>query len=188
MRWIVFLVLAYVTLGLEVSLRRVLEIGDAGIAPSLTILLAVVVSLHAPARAAIWASLLLGLSLDLLNEYALEQGGGVALIIGPYAIGYVMGCALLLQLRTMLMRRNPATIGFCVFVASLFVHLVVLAFLTIRSWYDPIAFSLGREMAVRGGSALYSALLALPFSVLIPVMIALLDLPTQTARWTPRRT
>jgi rod shape-determining protein MreD len=183
MRWWIFAIVAYISLALEVSLRDVLEIGTTGVAPSFVIIYATFIALNAPSRVAIWSCLVLGLAMDLLNT----TGDGTYVIVGPYALGFALACFLLLQLRTMVLHRNLTTLAFCVLVAAVFAHIVILALMTARSWIDPFAWSTGRQLLTRLGIALYSAALTLPLGVLNPLLTRLHDFPQQHARWSAKR-
>ncbi len=183
MRWWIFAILAYLALALEVSLRDVLEIGATGVAPSFVIIYATFIALNAPGRSALWCALILGLGMDLLNT----AGDGTYIIPGPYALGLAFACALLLQLRTMVLHRNLTTLAFCVLLAAVFAHIVVIALFTIRGWIDPFAWSPGSELLRRLGIALYSAALALPLGVVNPLLTKLHDFPQMHMRWSARR-
>lgn len=183
MRWWIFAIVAYLVLGIEVSLRDVLEIGATGVSPSLVIIYATFIALNAPGRIAIWSCLALGLAMDLLNA----AGGGTHIVIGPYALGLALACVLLLQMRTMVLHRNLTTLALCVFLAAVMAHVVVLALMTARSWIDPFTWSPGRELLTRLGIALYSAVLTLPLGVLNPLLSRLHDFPQLHMRWSAKR-
>ncbi|MCK4871539.1 MAG: rod shape-determining protein MreD [Phycisphaerales bacterium] len=187
MRWWAYAILAYLALGIEVSLRPVVEIGETGVSPSIIIIFAVIIALYAPGRIAVWACLILGLAIDLTNMPRMTDGGGSLVVIGPYALGYTLAAYLLLQVRMMVIRRNAITLAFCVLIAATFVQVVVMAFMTVRGWMDPLAWDLSHELLMRLLIAVYSALLALPCAAASPFIVAALSLPPQGVRWSQRR-
>ena len=187
MRWWVYAVIAYVVLGLQVSLVPVLEIGTTGIVPSLVLIYAAFLALYAPARAALWSCFILGLGVDLLSMPRLSGGEGAFILIGPNALGFTLAAYLLLQVRVIVVQRNTLTLAFCVFLAGLFVEVTVLAILSLRMWIEPFAWNLGEELGMRAGICLYSALAALPLSVLSRSLLALHDFPSLHPRWKIKR-
>lgn len=67
MNWLAVVVVGYVLTGLELGLRPFLAIGRADIAPYFVLPLAIFVALSAPASAALWTALGLGLVVDLTS-------------------------------------------------------------------------------------------------------------------------
>jgi rod shape-determining protein MreD len=166
MRWPVFAIFAFFTVVAQLSLANVFALSSLGhIVPDLVACLAVFVGLFAPRMTVLWVCWVLGLAMDLA-----PAAGGGAPILGPHALGYVFAGYVVLQLRTMVFRRRPLTMGFLTFVCVLAAGVVVVSVLTVRSWYpaDP-ALPNGplEEMARRLGIALYSALIAIPLGWLL---------------------
>ncbi len=169
MNWIVFAVVAWIAFGLEIGLRPLISPGDGSIAPSFVIPLLVYVSLWAPARTALWAALVLGLGADLLSSIDLATSGN-ATVIGPRAIGYLLGAQLVIASRGVVIGRSPVTLVVLSIAAAFVAGVVVVALFTLRSFYDPVVWSPGRQLGVRFFSALYTGVSALALSlVLIPL-------------------
>lgn len=170
MRSLAFILALYVTLALEVGLKRAFELGATGAAPSFMAGLAAFVALLAPEQRAVWLCMAIGLALDLSGQ---TGGSGVA-VIGPHALGYALGAQFVLSLRGVLVRRNPLTISLMSVAIAGLAGVVVVAFYTVRGWFGYDAdWSPTSQLVVRLGSALYSAvsglLLGLVLSPLAPV-------------------
>lgn len=155
---------AWLALGMELGLKPILDAGSGGISPSFVIPLVVFIALHAPARQAIWAALLTGLTLDLITPLAMIDGGS-AVIPGPHAIGTVLAAELTLALRGMVIRRNPMTLVVLSVVASVVSSLAFVTLLGLRGLADDgIVWRGTGELIPRFLSALYTALSALVLS------------------------
>ncbi len=162
----VFIIAAWIALGLEIGLKPALELGSRGVAPSLVLPLLVFVALSAPSRVVRSSALLLGLSIDLTATV-----GGSVTLVGPYALAFLIVGELVMSLRNAVMARNPLTVGVLSFIGALIVAVVVVVIYTIRSWIfaDP-AWSAGGQLLVRAGSALYTGLGAIILAlVLLPL-------------------
>ncbi|QNN25285.1 hypothetical protein HED60_24385 [Planctomycetales bacterium ZRK34] len=175
MRWWVFAIVAYVLLGIEVSLADLMAIESkfGPVQPRFVLLLAVFVGLAAAPRVVMIASLALGILVDLTTTWPLADGGALTLI-GPCALGYVIGGYVLLQVRSMVFRQHPLTVGSMMLVAGVAIELIVVAVFTIRAWYEPVAgWSSTHELVLRSLSLFYSAvigtMLAVPLCALTPV-------------------
>lgn len=128
MNWLVFAIVAYVLLVLQVGLRTLLGLpGPEGVAPSFTLILLVYVGLMAPPRTAMWAALVLGVLVDAV------QGPmhGVQ-VLGPTALGYVAGAVVILQLRGIVFRESVLTMAVTTFFVGIFVQLTMIAMYTFR--------------------------------------------------------
>lgn len=162
MNWVVFLLVTWVTLGLEMGLRPSIQLGETGIAPSFAIILVAYIALAAPRTAALWAAMLVGVLLDLTSNRLDASGLGTLTIVGPYALGCMLGASAVTNVRAMVYRRNPLTMlviasGMCVIV-----QIVVVACLAARSWWDPaLVFHAKPELAARLGTAAYTGVAAL---------------------------
>ncbi|MHC4414713.1 MAG: hypothetical protein ACYS0G_05465 [Planctomycetota bacterium] len=185
MRWLVFVIFALAGLVLDVSLLDVLAPDELRqIRPSLCGVLAVFVALSAPRMTALWACFILGMLLDLshpltMPEPLLDASYPVASpvvrrlhVIGPYALGYVAGGCLVLQVRTMVFRRRPLAIGVMTVGFLLAVHVVVVGLYVVRSWYPggPVFWTelaTLNELLRRFLIALYSGLFAIPIGWLL---------------------
>lgn len=157
--------LAWVALGLEMALPPVLDAGGSGVQPSFLIPLLVFIALHADTRPTLWAAIVLGLLVDLLQPVALVDGGSVV-IPGPHALGFFLAAYMTLSLRGMVVRRNPLTVLILSILGSVAVAMVVIAFMTLRSLFDPsLAWRGATELMPALLSALYTGLAALLMSV-----------------------
>ena len=173
MRWPVFLIFAYIALALETGVSGRLGPGTlGGVSPSFVVLLVVFISLFAPRATALWACWLLGVLMDLSAPCARSGLGGVFLI-GPYALGYVFGCVLILQLRALVFRKRVLTFALLTFICMLAISLVVVGVFAIRTWYAesprPVYFETTamHELLRRFGMSVYTSLLAIPLGWLL---------------------
>lgn len=133
MRWIPFAILIYVAVLIQVALGALpIHFSLTGnIAPDITAVLAVffVLSVKDP-RDAMIAAWSLGLAMDLM----LCGMGGTPTVVGPMAIAYVAGAALIFRIREAFFReralaRALLTLLFCAIVYSLWVTMQ-----TVRGW------------------------------------------------------
>ncbi len=167
MNWLAFALVAWVAFGLELGLQSTLQLETLRGAPSVVFIVCVYVALHAPTRLALWAALVLGLVLDLLTETP-TRSGGTAVVAGPYALGYVLATQLVLSLRGLINKRNPLSYSLLALLGSLVVHAVYLALFQLRALYDPgVEWSAAAQVKSRAGASMYTALVALPLSVLL---------------------
>ncbi len=158
----VFAVVAFAFLVLEMSVSNVLVVRSLGnIAPSFVAVLAVFVSLFAPRLTALWACWTLGLLLDL-SIYLPHGTDRPGPIIGPYALGYVGGCMIVLYVRSMLFRNRTPTVAVMTIVFVAASSLVAMLFYFVQDFYP--GGGLDRppgELTRRLGIAVYSGALAL---------------------------
>jgi hypothetical protein len=166
--------LAWLCTGLEVGLRHALTIhmGVTG-SPSFVVPLAVVIALCAPATAALWSCMGLGLCLDLTSHHTLLSGD-VVFIPGPHALGLTVAAQFVLAVRGVVMRRNPLSVVVLSVGAAAICGIVVTALLTARHLYDPIAWRPTQALLERlfsalltGGSALVMSAILLPLSPML---------------------
>lgn len=161
MNWVVFGLFAWLMLGLESGFRQALQIGDLNIAPSFVIILLVFVALWARPIHALWAGLLLGAALDMLNLVTTKSGEETA-ILGPWALGGLVAAYTVLNFRVMMFRRNPLTMAFLCAVAGGIASIIAMAILALRAFYDPIVIlSASRELGQRLGSAVYTGVISI---------------------------
>jgi rod shape-determining protein MreD len=166
MRWPTFIVLGILAVALQTSALHELvtlkALGD--LSPNLLAVLAVFIALFAPRATALWAAWILGLMLDLCQ---LDR-----LLVGPYALGFVLGTFIVLQLRTMVFRRRVLTLALLTLICLVAAAVVEVTLHTVRSWYPqaPPAWSdyrpLGRLLYLLA-AAVYAALLAIPLGWLL---------------------
>lgn len=175
MRWITYIIFALAALILETGLRNFWALPDPqGHAPSLTLILLIFLGLRTPAMTLAWAALALGILVDLQPPalWHFSQSPEAAPIVGPAALGYLAGAYACLQARPVFFRNSPFSIAVLVFFVGLFVHLVIVAMLTLRGLPVPLFPVLGRSPIVDWNAAdqllrrfldlLYTATAALP--------------------------
>jgi hypothetical protein len=189
MNWLLFAVLAWVMVGLEKGLRDALSIGQSGVAPSFVFVLLTSISLSAPRPIVMWASLALGLIMDLVFEVPLRQAGGTVTIPGPHALAYVLGSQLILAMRPLMIRRNPLTLAFLSMAGSLIANLTLAMIFSLRHWVGaPIAWETKHEFLAALGWGVYTGVLGLFLAfVLLPLANPLgMSVSQQQRRFAPR--
>lgn len=132
MKWWAFLPLALIAVVLDTSFMPVAAINE--IVPRVTPALVVLVALYAHRQTAIAAAIVAGLLVDL-NTTELHDGVRPYVLIGPTALGYVLGASIVLPLRSMVVRRNPFAFGVLVAIFSLGAMLVTTFIFSVRGWY-----------------------------------------------------
>ena len=175
MRWLVFILFALVFLAVELGLRAwiTLPVGPyRAAAPSLLLILGVFVSLHAYRPVAVTAMLLLGVATDLTQAIGnLETAQTQAIfLLGPAALGFLLGAYVVLQFRTMMFHDSPITLAVMTLVAGLFVQLVLVAIITLRGVLptDSVPdWQATSQLVQRAVSVIYAAVLALPLGLLL---------------------
>ena len=161
MNWLVFAIATWLLLGVQWGFAGALKLGATDIAPYFMIVLVVWVALWAPIGQALAGSLVVGVLWDLSGNVATTTGGVVA-VVGPHALGCLLGAYLVLTLRGVMLRKNLLTIIMLAALAALLCQLVATVLLTVRGITDP-AVVVGRplrELGVRAASALYTGALA----------------------------
>jgi len=163
MRWGVFIVAAILLTVLEMTLTPALEI--AGMRPSLMAVLGLYIALWAPRLTALWGCLLLGLLVDLPKPWTYPPSESLHLL-GPNALGFVFACALTLQIRSMVMRRQVIAVAFLSVVFAVAANIVVVAIFTVRSFYaaEFAQFSPAGTLLLRLGAAVYTGIVAVPLA------------------------
>ncbi|MGD9690856.1 MAG: hypothetical protein AB7K52_15060 [Phycisphaerales bacterium] len=170
-------VIAYVLVGLDQAMFETLEVG--GCSPRLVIPLLVYVAMYAPARSALWLGLCVGLATDLLSAMTIRNIGlsepiGVRLI-GPNAVGYLVGMYAVIVLRGYMIKRSPGTPPALTLVAASLAGIAAVAIVSFRyqlhttfRLIDPASWEWrsGTELLLRLGAALYTAIVAIPLSLL----------------------
>ncbi len=187
MRALIFAIVAFLCLGLDVSLSGVLALGsDTRITPTFLGVLAVFIALFASRSAALWGCWTIGVLMDLGLPLG-DPGGGPVRLIGPHALGFVAAGFMLLQLRTMVFRRRALTLAVLTFAAMAMVFLVAISLYTVRGWLpggDEVwaGFQPLDELLRRFFMALYTAGLAFPVGYLLVRTIPVWGFQTKTNR------
>jgi rod shape-determining protein MreD len=186
MNWVTVLIAGYLLTGLDLGLREGVQLWPTHIVPSLVIPFVVYVALFAPVTGALWTGLLVGLVVDLSTTRG--PADSAVVIVGPHAIGFLVMAYFVLTVRTMVIRRNPLTLGALSAIGAAIGYLIAIVVLQIRAWYgDPISFSLTDEVLQRLGSALATGLSGMALSVVLFPMFPVFGFYDQSARRFTRR-
>lgn len=132
MKWWAFLPLLLLAVVFDTSFAQVFSIGR--VFPAATPALVVLVAMYAQRQTALWAALIAGLFVDL-NTTALFDGVRPYVLIGPNALAFVLGTAIVLPMRSMVVRRNPLAFGFLVLFFCLGAMLLTTSIYSVRGWY-----------------------------------------------------
>jgi cell shape-determining protein MreD len=181
MRWIFFLIVTYLTLSIQSGLSSLFVINN-DVLPNLLLILGVFVSVYAPQTTTLWAMLLLGVLTDLM--YPIQGAGPVGdfVLVGPNAVGFVVGGWAALQLRGIFRRSIPGIVA-TVLVVCFFVELAVVAAMTVRGLPWPVAqplegWSAADELVRRFWCMLYTTALSIPVIYLLGGMQRLFHFDT----------
>jgi len=186
MNWFVFVFVAWIVFGLELALLPILDAGSGSFHPSMVIPLMAFTALYAPRRQALWGAISLGLVMDLVSPMARTDGGTIV-IVGPYALGYLLSAYFILVIRGSLIRRNPLTLVMISIVSSFIAQVVVIAIFTARDLgTNPLIWDASDQLLQRSFSSLYTGLSALILSIaffaLAPTFGFHSSVPTRFAR------
>jgi len=189
MRWLVVAIFALCMLVLEQGLGALVDIG--GVGPSFLLVFAIFLALTAPVKRVPWLMIGLGLLYDLSTLYPQSATQLDYVLLGPGALGFLLGGMTAVQMRTAVFRDSPLAIAVTVFIAGLFVHLVIVALLSLRGisflTAQPIPqWSWMQQLTARFFSLIYSAIVAFPLSFLLIRIESLMGITPRTAM-TPRR-
>lgn len=168
MSWPATLVISWLFFAFNHGLRDLFRMGD--VRPNFVFALVVAIGLAAPAHAAIWSALLLGLTVDLLDQLP-TKGGEPATVLGPHALGYLAAMQFILAMRPLMNKKNPLSFGFLALAGSIISGVIIVLVFTFRTIYnDPIAWHAKHELLVMLGSAVATGIAAMFLSlVLIPL-------------------
>lgn len=177
MKWWAFLPLLLIAVVFDTSFAQVFAIGR--VYPAATPALVVLVAMYAQRQTAFWAALVAGFAVDL-NTIALFDGVRPYVLLGPNALAFVLGTAIILPMRSMVVRRNPLAFGFLVIFFCLGAMVLTTAIYSIRGWYagtTPPWLPESRAIAWMGIEALKSissgclaVVLALPLQKCAPLL------------------
>jgi hypothetical protein len=144
--------------------------------------LAAFLAMNAPARAAWWSAIVLGLLLDVTNQFTLRGRSEPGVVIGPHALAMLPAVWSVITLRGVMMRRNPLALGVLTFAGALAAQGTLLIIFSIRSAYEPLAWSVWGEVLARAGSALYTGLVGAPLALVLLPLAPFLGLPSPQHR------
>jgi len=186
MNWFVFAFVSWITFGLELALQPTLDAGSRGVHPSMVIPLMVFAALYAPRKQALWSAIVLGVLMDLVSPMS-RIDGGIAIIVGPHALGFLLACHFILAIRGSLIRRNPLTLVMISVAASFIAQILVIAIFTARDLgTNPLIWDASDQLVERSFSSLYTAISALALSIvffaLAPAFGFHSSVPTRFAR------
>ncbi len=171
MRWSIFLLFTFIALVLQDGLEGLFQIN--GVSPSFLLILAVYINLRAPMPTLAWSSLVLGIVVDLTTRTWSSGDAGVHYaLIGPMALGYLLGGFGAVQIRGMVFRDSPMTLGMLVFVLGIAVHLLGVLLISLRGvpWFlnEPMLdYSASNEIVLRFFELIYTAVLAVPLGYVL---------------------
>ncbi|HWA54629.1 MAG TPA: hypothetical protein VG816_10690, partial [Solirubrobacterales bacterium] len=128
----------------------------------------------APMSTVVKAALAVGVLTDLCHLVPAEGGTNIA-VVGPRALGFMLGAYSVATLRALVFRKNPLTITVLFAVGGCVAAALTAGLLTIRSITDSTIVVMPGTLMWEGlGSAAYSAVAAFFLSplqrVLIPVL------------------
>lgn len=147
MRWPTFVIFAYLAVTLDTGLFTLLRVKIGGVAPaapSFLLVLAVFIAVWAPPLTAAAAMLVLGALADLR---IVDSEGAAAAILGPSALGFLLGGYLVLQLRAMFYRDSALALAVMTFAAGILIHLTTVTLLWMRAMPWPESWPLGGPLA-----------------------------------------
>ena len=165
MNRIVFLLATYVLLAVQSGLAPLWSFGSGG--PNLLLVLAAFVGTSAARTTVLFALLFLGLLLDLQPGPTRLSG----VILGPHAVGLLIGGYAVLQLRSLMFRESTITIVIMTLVLGGMTGFVETLIYSVRGlpWLagDPLPHGalsqLGHELRQVG----YTALVAIPLGLML---------------------
>ena len=178
MSWLVFALTAYLLTAVQAGLEPLWSIphGASAAAPSLLLVLLCFIALLASGTTTGWAALLLGLVADALAPTPM---------IGPHALGFMLGAYVVLQLRALVFRESVFTLAFMVLTAGIFAHLVAVAVIAVRA--TPLSpagampgFVAADQLVDRFFDVLYSAAAAIPLGWVLFKTSGLWDFPSKS--------
>ncbi len=162
MRWLIFAIIAWFCIGLELGFADALQIGNGTAQPSFVMILLAFVALWTTTGHVVAASLICGLVLDLVFVVPLRTGDTIV-VLGPHALGCLLGSYTARTMRGLMFRRGALAVGFLAMVATFVSCVVVTACLRIRGFYEPLDIP-------SASSSLFAGLIAslITFGVGIP--------------------
>ena len=181
MNWFVFAVISWIFLGLDAGLSDVFQPFSLPVAPSFAHVLIVYVCLWAPSRQAYLASLIIGVAQDFASVVpASPDAASDVVVLGPHALGALLGASLVVNLRSVMIKRSALSMFIMTLFAAALLEIVVTAGLSVRSMYPSgIHFpNPSRELVIGLGSALYSAVLAIALSPPLHALASLFQFRT----------
>lgn len=171
MMWVGMALLAWILLGLELGLRRMLEIGSSGVAPSFVFGLVALLALAGTPAMVHRGALIVGILMDLLFPVPMAEGRGEMVVLGPYTLGFLVAAHFMLNSRGLIVRRNPLSLGVMAMAGFAIARVLGLFFLFVRQWiHGDVGIGMGSELLAALGSAVYTGVVTTLLGlVLIPL-------------------
>jgi hypothetical protein len=177
----------YLALGMELALRRSLDLQGLPVGPGVVFafvtLLAAFISPGSSLTIAVFAGLLIDLT--ALQSFSTDQTAFTNVVIGPHALGFFIGAQLVIYLRGIFLRRNPLSLALLAILGSGAAHVVALALLLTKAWIESIAGSnmdLSPQLLTRLWAALLTGIPALLLALTWRWISPLLGLPDPFSR------
>lgn len=171
MNWPVIAIAVYLALGIDLGSRAALALGGS-VVPSLLLALVALIAAFAPAGSTLLIALVAGALVDLTTPVATTEGP--RLVLGPSALGFMLGAYVVITLRTLFARRHVMALVVLAVLAAGGAGLVSAGLLALRQVTDAGFTLAGPQVMSRLGSALYTAvpalLLALVWRRIMPVL------------------
>jgi len=187
-----FVLLLWVALGLEVGLKEALRLRDLPIAPSFVFCCVTLVAMFASPSVVRWTAIAVGLMMDLLSVLPVRDSLADVRIVGPHMLGFVVGCEIIMLVRSSTIRRNPLTMGFLAGIGAMGGAVVMVCVFTLRAWVlDPLVWDLWFQTWTRTLSALYTGIVGVVLAFGLLPLAPLLGMQTnfpsvgsgRAARW-----
>ncbi|MEM9082183.1 MAG: hypothetical protein AAGB34_01210, partial [Planctomycetota bacterium] len=153
--------------GLEYGLRSALKLGETPITPSLMMVYLVFVCMFVRASAAPLAAIAVGLLMDLLREMTRESTGGGVVAVGPSVLGCLLAASFALNMRGIVYQKNVPTLVVLSGVGAALGFMTTAFVLVLRSKYDDLVLAGDHQFVLALGSALYTAVAAIPLGFLL---------------------
>lgn len=158
----------------------------SGVMPLFVLPGIILISLFAPAAAALWTALLAGLLVDLCTGRTID--GQWTTIIGPAAVSHLVAAYFTVTIRGMMLRRTILAWVFMAVVGAMLASCAFVILLTMRSWFEPgINWETWRELSTRLLSSLYAGLVMAGLWLIRRPLMSLLSLSEQSSRSYGRR-
>lgn len=167
MRWLTFILFAYLFAAADAGLANLFQIGS--VRPNLLLILGVFIGMSASPMALAWAMLVLGVLADVVNSPLASMG---TTILGPSALGFLFGGWAMLQFRGLVFRQSAIAMAVLVFLTGIFVHLVIVALVSVRGMAWPVGepvpgWSASDQLVHRFLELIYTALVAIPLGAIL---------------------
>jgi rod shape-determining protein MreD len=155
MRWLAYLILSYLALGVQLALSGYVEIGGA--APNLILLVVIFLAVNAPREQALLGAFLLGLMQDMLTLHP----------IGTWAVAYGLVAMFVVSMQEVVYRDHPLTHFSLALLGGILCGVV----LTFHEWVYPMLH--GKGAGQGGAVSLFAG--ALYTAVLAPIVLGILQ-------------